>query len=87
MKVFGIEGKRDRVKEEQKEGIKEGRKKETRYSPATMYITPVTMTAVTCFWIKEKVPVMAAVRRHIKQTMLQEDAEFCIPVEEKRKKL
>ena len=47
--------------------------------PASMYIVLVTIQADTCFCMMPNNPVMRAVRRHRRHTILQEHAEFIIP--------
>ena len=44
-----------------------------------MYMTPVTIQDDTCFVTIPKVPVIAAVSRHIRDTIMHDAAEFCIP--------
>ena len=50
------------------------------YLPANIYMTPVTIQAVICFCKMPNVPVRKAVNRHNRQTIVQDAAEFIIPV-------
>ena len=47
--------------------------------PDNMYMTPVTIQAVTCFCRRPNMPVRKAVNRHRRLTMVQEAAEFIMP--------
>lgn len=44
-----------------------------------MYITPVTIQALTCLENIPNDPVINAVNKHIRLTIVHDEAEFCIP--------